>query len=67
MKCSTDPEKLQRNIRQPNRWSIIFSQGQMFFLQYSSIKMTEAKECECDDILKISQEHLANESEEHLI
>ena len=67
MKCSNDLEKLQRNIRQPNRWPIIFSQGQMFFLQYSSIKMTEAEDGEWDDVLKLSQEHLSNENEEHLI
>lgn len=66
-KSSKDLENLPRNIRQPSRWPIILFQGQIFLLQESTSKMVEIKECETDDVTKLSQELLSNESEEHLI
>lgn len=66
-KSSKDLENLPRKIRQPSRWHIILSQGQVFLLQESTSKMAEIKECETDDVMKLSQGLLSNESEEHLI
>lgn len=66
-KSSKDLENLPRNIRQPSRWPIILFQGQIFLLQESTSKMSEIKECETDDVTKLSQELLSNESEERLI
>lgn len=67
MKSSKDLENPPRTIRQPSRWSVILSQGQIFLLQESTISMADIKEYKTDDVMKLSQELLSNESEGHLI